>query len=154
MASEMSHNEREHWFHVRLPAIDKEFEDGKPVSEILEAYRGVIYATAIHEPSRKHEAVDDLRFAAAYIENQLRHPDSRLRHFNARYRKYAAMLENASSRSELMDAASRIRHENARVGLQWVALTPPEKAGTVRPLTAKEIQVLFTEVSPRHYTGK
>lgn len=152
MASEMSHNEREHWFNVRLPSIDKELEDGKPVSEILEAYGDAIYATGIHEPSRKHEAVDDLRFAAVYISNQLKHPDSRLRHHSARYRKYAATLEAASTRKEVVERASAIRAENARSRLSWEKLSAEEKTATSRPLTSKELQFLFTEISPSRYT--
>lgn len=154
MASEMSHNERKHWFSVKLPAIDKELEDGKPVSEILEAYGGAIYATAIHEPSRKHEAVDDLRFASAYIENQLKHPDSRLRHFNARYREYAAMLDRATTRQEVIEAASFIRKDNAQIGLRWKELSDQERSETAIAVSVKELQFLFTESSPLHYSSE
>lgn len=152
MASEMSHNEREHWFNVKLPAIDKELEDGKPVSEILQAYRDTIYTTAIHEPSSKHEAVDDLRFASAFIENQLKHPDSRLRHFNARYRKYAAMLDRATTRQEVIEAASFIRKDNSQIGLGWKELSDQEQSEAAIALSVKELQFLFTESSPLHYS--
>ena len=154
MASEMSHNERKHWFSVKLPAIDKELEDGKPVSEILEAYGGAIYATAIHEPSRKHEAVDDLRFASAYIENQLKHPDSRLRHFNARYRKYAAILDRATTRQEVIEAASFIRKDNSQIGLRWKELSDQERSETAIALSVRELEFLFTESSPLHYSSE
>ncbi|MBX3283636.1 MAG: hypothetical protein KF756_14315 [Acidobacteria bacterium] len=154
MASEMSHNEREHWFNVKLPAIDKELEDGKPVDEILEAYRDTIYTTAIHEPSRKHEAVDDLRFAAAYIEKQLEHPDSRLRHFNARYRKYAAMLDRATTRQEVIEAGSFIRKDNSQIGFRWKELSDQERSETAIAVSVKELQFLFTESSPPHYSSE
>ncbi|MBE7516023.1 MAG: hypothetical protein HS105_05370 [Chloracidobacterium sp.] len=154
MASEMSNNERDHWFNVKLPAIDKELEDGKPVSEILDAYGDTIYATAIHEPSRKHEAVDDLRFATAYIENQLRHPDSRLRHFNARYRKYATMIDRATTRQEVIEAASSIRKDNSQIGLRWKELSDQERSKTPKALSVTELQFLFTEGSPKHYSSE
>ena len=154
MASEMSHNEREHWFNVKLPAIDKELDDGKPVNEILQAYRDTIYTATIHEPSRKHEAVDDLRFAAAYIENQLKHPDSRLRHFNPRYRKYAAMLDHVTTRQEVMEAASSIRKDNSQIGLSWKGLSDQERTETPKALSVKELQFLFTESSPLHYSSE
>ncbi len=154
MASEMSHNEREHWFNVRLPAIDKELEDGKPVNDILEAYRNTIYATAIHEPSRKREAIDDLRFATVYIENQLRHPDSRLRHFNARYRKYAALLDRATTRQEVIEAGSFIRKDNSQIGFRWKELSDQERSETAIAVSVKELQFLFTESSPPHYSSE
>lgn len=154
MASEMSQNERERWFNVRLPAIDKELEDGKPVNEILGAYGDTIYATAIHESSRKHEAADDLRFASAYIENQLRHPDSRLRHFNARYRKYALMLDRANTRQEVIEAASFIRKDNSQIGLRWKEISDQERSKTPKALSVKELQFLFTEGSPKHYSSE
>lgn len=152
MTSEMSDDERERWFNVRLPAIDKELEDGKPVNEILEAYGDTIYETAIHDPSRKHDAVDDLRFASAYIENQLRHPDSRLRHFNAQYRRYAAMLARATTRQEVIEAASFIRKDNSQIGLRSKELSDREQSRTPKALSVKELQFLFTESSPLHYS--
>lgn len=53
-----------------------------------------------------------------------------------------------------MEAASKIRLENAKVGSQWKTLPEAEKAKTPAPLTAKEMQFLFTEASPRHYTSE
>ncbi len=64
------------------------------------------------------------------------------------------MLESATSRAEVIDAASTIRLENARTGFQWEKLPVAEKAKTDRPLTAKEMQFLLTEASPRHYTSE
>lgn len=154
LAADMSKDELDRWINVRLPVIDEMLESGTSVDAVLKPFQNNIYQTAKEDPANKQTAIDDLRFASAYIEHQLKQPESKLRHANPRYRKYAAMLDNASSRSELMDAASRIRHENARVGLQWGAMTKAEKADTARPLTSKEMQFLFTEVSPRHYTGE
>lgn len=154
LAADMSKEEFDRWINVRLPVLDEMLESGTSVDAILKPFQNDIYQTAKEDPANKQAAIDDLRFATAYIEHQLKQPESKLRHANPRYRKYATMLDNASSRSELMDAASRIRHENARVGLQWGTMTRAEKAETTRPLSSKEMQFLFTEVSPRHYTGE
>lgn len=154
LADSMSKKELDRWINVRLPVLDEMLESGTTVEAVLKPFQNDIYQTAKHDPANKQAAIDDLRFATAYVEHQLKHPESNLRHTNPRYRKYAAMLDNASSRSELMDAASRVRHENARIGLQWGTMTKAEKAGTPRALSSKEMQFLFTEVSPRHYTGE
>lgn len=154
LAADMSKEEFDRWINVRLPVLDEMLESGTSVDAILKPFQNDIYQTAKEDPANKQAAIDDLRFATAYIEHQLKQPESKLRHANSRYRKYAAMLDSASSRSELMDAASRIRHENARLGIQWGKMTKTEKADTTRPLTAKEMQFLFTEVSPRHYTAE
>lgn len=153
MAAEMPKGDLDRWIGLRLPELDRELEGGKPVGDILEPFRNVIHETAKHDPSNKQAAVDDLRFASAYLAHQLKQPESRLRHFNARYRSYASMLEGAASRAEVIDAASRIRLENARVGFQWGELAEAEKAATPRHLSRKEMQFLFTETSPRHYTS-
>ena len=153
LAVDMSKVELDKWINIRLPVIDEMLESGISVDAILKPFQNDIYHAA-KEDQDKQAAIDDLRFATAYIEHQLKQPESKLRRENSRYRKYATMLDNASSRSELMDAASQIRHENARVGLQWGTLTRDEKAETTRPLTSKEMQFLFTEISPRHYTGE
>ena len=153
LAVDMSKVELDKWINIRLPVIDEMLESGISVDAILKPFQNDIYHAA-KEDQDKQAAIDDLRFATAYIEHQLKQPESKLRRENSRYRKYATMLDNASSRSELMDAASQIRHDNARVGLQWGTLTRDEKAETTRPLTSKEMQFLFTEISPRHYTGE
>lgn len=150
----MSQEELDKWINVRLPILDELLENGMPVDSILKPYHNDIYYAAKENPSGKQAAVDDLRFASAYIEHQLKHPESRLRHFNPRYRNYAAMLESATSRSEVIDAASKIRLENARLGFEWDRMADAQKAGTPHPLTSKEMQYLFTEVSPRHYTSE
>ncbi len=153
-AAHMSEEELDKWINVRLPILDEMLESGMPVDSILKPYHNDIYYAAKEDPSGKQAAVDDLRFASAYIEHQLKQPESRLRHFNPRYRNYAAMLEGATARSEVIDAASKIRLENARLGFEWDRMADARKAGTPHPLTSKEMQLLFTEVSPRHYTSE
>lgn len=154
LAADMSNEELDRWVNVRLPVLDEMLESGTSVENLLKPYQNDLYQTAKHDPANKQAAIDNLRFATAYIEHQLMQPDSKLRHSNPRYRKYATMLDYASSRNELMDAASRIRHENARIGLQWGAMTIADKSETTRPLTTREMQFLFTEISPRHYTSE
>lgn len=154
MASEMERQELDRWIEVRLPALDEALESGTPVDSILRVFQNDVYHAAKDGPAEKQSAIDDLRFASVYIESQLKQPESRLRHFNARYREYAASLERAASRDEVIDAASRIRLENAKLGLGWKELPDAEKTKTSPPLTSKEMQFLFTEVSPRHYTSE
>jgi len=153
LAANLPKKDLDRWFEVRLPALDREIESGKPVSEILKTFQEVVYQTAKNDPSDKQAARDDLQFASAYIDHQLKQPESRLRHFNPRYRNYASMLENASSRSEVIDIASGIRQENALVGLEREKLSPADRAKTQRPLTSKEMRFLFTEVPPKHFTA-
>lgn len=154
LASDMPREELDRWIDIRLPALDEALESGTPVNSILKVFENNIYHAAKDGPADKQSAIDDLRFASAYIEHQLKQPESRLQHFNARYRVYAGMLERATSRDEVIDAASRIRLENARVGFQWGKLAEAEQARTPRALTSNEIQFLFTEASPHHYTSE
>jgi len=153
LISKTSKDERELWFNEKFPKIDRDLESGKPVKAILKKFQETVYQTAKHDPVNKQEAVEDLRIATAYIEHQLQHPDTRMRHENERYRNYASMLENASARHEVINAASAIRLENARLGLGWKNLSPSEIQRTPRPLTVTEMQFLFTEVSPAHYSS-
>lgn len=154
LADEMSKDELDRWIEVRLPVIDEMLESGTRVDSILKPFQNEIYQAAKEDTASKRAAIDDLRFASGYIQHQLKQPESRLRHFNARYREYALMLEKAVSRDELIDAASKIRHENAKIGFGWEKLSETEKAATPQPLTSKEMQFLFTEASPRHYTSE
>jgi len=154
LADEMSKDELDRWIEVRLPVIDEMLESGTPVDSILKPFQNEIYQAAKEDTASKQAAIDDLRFASGYIQHQLKQPESRLRHSNARYREYALMLEKAVSRDELIDAASKIRHENAKIGFGWEKLSETEKAATPHPLTSKEMQFLFTEASPRHYTSE
>lgn len=153
MVANMSKRDLERWTEVRLPALDRELESGKPVNEILKKFKDIVYQTSKNDPANKQDAINDLKFASAYIEHQLKQPESRLRHFNARYRDYADALESAATRNEVIDAASRIRRDNARVGFEWDKMSHIEKEQVPRPLTSREMQILFTELSPRHYTG-
>ncbi len=154
LASDISNEELDRWVEVRLPALDEALESGTPVDSILRVFQNDVYHAAKDGPAEKQSAIDDLRFASAYIEHQLKRPESRLRHFNARYREYAVMLERASSRDEVIDAASQIRLENAKLGFQWETLPEKERAKIAPPLTSKEMQFLFTEGSLRHYTSE
>ncbi len=104
------------------------------------------------EPSDK--AIQERNFVSYYINFQLKQPESRLRHENERYRLFAAKLESASSREGVIKAASEIRIENAAIGFKWKDLEKSEKEKQPRPLTNKEMQFLFTENSPTHYTSE
>lgn len=144
LANEMPKDELERWFQVRLPALDHAIESGKPVNEILEAYRDDIYLASVRVPSQKQAAIDDFRFAAGYIGHQLKQPESRLRHFSPRYRQYAALLERSSTRDEVLETASAIRSGNARIGFECRNLSSTEKPKYDRLLTASEMRILFT----------
>lgn len=106
--------------------------------------------TVTGQPSET--ALNELTFINSYLSHQLKQPESRLRHENERFRLYAVKLETAATRAEIIDAASQIRAENASLGLKWKELAVSEKQQQPRPLTAKEMQFLFTEASPAHYT--
>lgn len=153
LPSHLTEAEMERWLKVKLPAIDRDIESGKRVQEILKPFEDIVYQTAIHDPANKRDAGRDLKFAAAYIDHQLKQPESRMRNENERYRNYALRLEKATSRTEIINVSSGIRNENAALGLGWNNLTPLEKENTPKPLTFKEMQFLFTEISPSHYTA-
>lgn len=154
LAGDMSERELEKWVSVKLPVLDEMLESGTPVDVILKPFQNGIYQAVKNDPANKQAAIDDARFASAYVKHQLKQPESSLRHSNARYRDYAGLLERAASREEVIDAASRIRLENAQIGFRWNELPEPEKAKTPRALTSREMQYLFTEASPRHYTSE
>lgn len=154
LADDMSKKELDRWIDVRLPVLDELLESGTTIDEILKPFQKNLHHATKEGSAEKQFAIDDLRFASAYIERQLKQPESRLRHVNTRYRNYAVMLETATSRDEVMEAASKIRLENAKVGSQWKTLPEAEKTKTPPPLSQKEMQFLFTEASPRHYTSE
>lgn len=154
LASDMSKDELDRWVDARLPALDEALESGTPVDSLLRLFENNVYHAAKEGPAERQAAIDDLKFASAYLEHQLKQPESRLRHFNPRYRNYAQILERASSRDEVIEAASKVRLENARLGFEWKELPASKKAETPHPLTAKQMQFLFTETSPRHYTAE
>ncbi|HRH46087.1 MAG TPA: hypothetical protein PKY82_30870, partial [Pyrinomonadaceae bacterium] len=85
---------------------------------------------------------------------QLKQPETRLRFENERYRDFAARLESASTREDVMKTASEIRAENAALGMKWKDFNDNEKSKLPKPLTSKEMQFLFTESSPAHYTNE
>jgi hypothetical protein len=100
------------------------------------------------------ESVVERNFIAAYINFQLKNPESRLRHENERYRNYAFQIETQTTKPGLAKTASEIRAENASIGLKWKDLDKTEKEKQSRPLTQKELQFLFTESSPAHFTNE
>jgi hypothetical protein len=100
------------------------------------------------------QSVQTRNFISSYISYQLKQPETRLRFENERYRAYAAKLESAATREDVMKSASEIRAENAALGMKWKDLGDGEKMKLPRPLTSKEMQFLFTESSPAHYTGE
>lgn len=100
------------------------------------------------------ESVESRNFVSSYINYQLKQPESRLRSENERYRVYAKQLESAATRDDVMKTSAEIRAENASLGLKWKDLTNSEKERLPRPLTSKEMQFLFTESSPAHYTNE
>lgn len=97
-------------------------------------------------------AVEERSFIYSYTNFQLKQPETRFRHENERYRIYAARLEAAGNRNDVIKTASDIRIENAALGLKWKDLEAGEKKQHPKPLTNREMQFLFTETSPAHYT--
>ena len=100
------------------------------------------------------ESVERRNFISSYINYQLKQPETRLRFENERYRDFAVRLESAATRDDVMKTSSEIRAENAELGLKWKDLSNGEKEKLPRPLTSKEMQFLFTESSPVHYTNE
>ena len=100
------------------------------------------------------ESVESRNFVSSYINYQLKQPETRLRFENARYRDFAVRLEFAATRDSVMKTSAEIRAENAKLGLKWKDLNNTEKEKLPRPLTSKEMQFLFTESSPAHYTNE
>ena len=97
-------------------------------------------------------AMEMRAFISSYVNFQLKQPETRLRNENERYRIYAARLEAAANRNDVIKTASGIRAENAAHGLKWKDLNAGEKEKLPKPLTNREMQFLFTETSPAHYT--
>jgi uncharacterized protein YeaO (DUF488 family) len=100
------------------------------------------------------ESVETRNFVSSYINYQLKQPETRLRFKNARYRDFAVRLEFAATRDSVMKTSGEIRAENAELGFKWKDLKNSEKEKLPRPLTSKEMQFLFTESSPVHYTNE
>jgi hypothetical protein len=100
------------------------------------------------------ESVEQRNFVSSYINYQLKQPETRLRFENERYRDFALRLESAATRDNVMKMSAEIRAENAELGFKWKDLTNGEKEKLPPPLTSKEMQYLFTESSPAHYTNE
>jgi|GEM_PF-2214881 len=100
------------------------------------------------------QSVNDRNFISSYVNYQLKQPETRLRCSNERYRIYAAKLESAATREDVMKLSSEIRSENAALGMKWKDFSDTEKTKLPKPLTSKEMQFLFTESSPAHYTNE
>ncbi len=153
LASEMSADELKHWSEVKFPALDEALENGIPPSTILKLFRAKSDKAIENAVKGKELNSEDLRFASAYLEHQLKQPETRLRHFNERYRDYAQILDRCQTREEVIQASSKIRIDNASAGLN-------QRNGQDRDprnspaLTTNEMQTLFTEQSPRHFTSE
>ncbi|NJM52713.1 MAG: hypothetical protein HC846_04545 [Blastocatellia bacterium] len=100
------------------------------------------------------QSVNDRNFISSYVNYQLKQPETRLRFENERYRSYAAKLESAATRDDVMKLSSEIRSENAALGMNWRDFSDAEKTKLPKPLNNKEMQFLFTESSPAHYTNE
>ncbi|MEQ1764613.1 MAG: hypothetical protein ABL984_15900 [Pyrinomonadaceae bacterium] len=154
LASEMSAEEFQHWAQVRLPALDDALENGIKPSITLKLLKARVEKAVQRGTETMALSLEDLRFASAYLEHQLKQPETKLRHFNERYRDYAQMLDRCQSREEVIDASSRIRIENASAGLFGEQNGQRQDSKSLTALTSKELQMLFTEQSPRHYTSE
>jgi len=154
LASEMSADELKQWSEVKFPALDEALENGIPPSTILKLFRAKSDKTIENGVKGKELNYEDLRFASAYLEQQLRQPETRLRHFNERYREYAQMLDRCQSREEVIQASSTIRIDNASAGLNRQQNGQDRDPTNSPALTSNEMQMLFTEQSPRHFTSE
>ena len=154
LAAEMSAEEFQHWAQVRLLALDDALENGIKPSIILKLLKARVENAVKSGTEAKALSFEDLRFASAYLEHQIKQPETRLRHFNERYRDYAHMLDRCQSREEIIEASSRIRIENASAGMHREQHGQLQDSKSPSALTSKELQMLFTEQSPRHYTSE
>lgn len=154
LASEMSPEEFQHWAQVRLPALDDALENGIKPSITLKLLKARVEKAVERGTETMALSLEDLRFASGYLEHQLKQPETRLRHFNERYRDYAQILDRCQSREEVIDASSRIRIENASARMHGEQNGQHQDPKRLPALTSKELQMLFTEQSPRHYTSE
>ncbi|MGD9628537.1 MAG: hypothetical protein AB7V18_04785 [Pyrinomonadaceae bacterium] len=154
LAAEMSGEEFQHWAQVRLPALDEALENGIKPSITIKLLKARVEKAIQRRTETKALSLEDLRFASAYLEHQLKQPETRLRHFNERYRDYAQMLDRCQSREEVIDASSRIRIENASAGMLVEQNGQAHGSRSLTALSSKEMQMLFTEQSSRHYTSE
>ena len=147
IASEMSAEEIEEWSKTKFPALDEALENGIKPSVIVKLYKARMDKDLKNGSRGKELHFEDLRFAHAYMEYQLNQPETRLRHYNERYRDFAQRLDLCRTREEVIEVSSRIRTENSKVAVQ-------DERGAADPLSAREMQYLFTEQPPRHYTSE
>ena len=153
LATEMSADELEHWSEVKFPALDEALENGIPPSTILKLFKAKSDKSIENGAKGKELNYEDLRFASAYLEHQLKQPETRLRHFNERYRDYAQILDRCQTREEVIQASSKIRIDNASAGLDRQQSQDRDSRISAF-LTSNEMQMLFTEQSPRHFTSE
>ncbi len=154
LASEMSADELKYWSEVKFPALDEALENGIPPSTILRLFRAKSDKTFENGVKGKELNYEDLRLASAYLEHQLKQPETRRRYFNERYRDYAQMLDRCQSREEVIEASSKIRIDNASAGLNRQQNVQNHGFRVPAALTSNEMQMLFTEQSPRHFTSE
>lgn len=105
------------------------------------------------EPSKR--AVAGYEFAKEYVRYQLTQSETRLRHESARYREYAARIEKAATLEDVVKESYEIRRDNHDGAKAWkTAETSEERARLIKPLSKRELALLFTEQSPKHFTGE
>lgn len=154
LAAEMSADEFQQWAQIRLPALDDALENGIKPSVTIKLLKARVEKAVQRGTETMALSLEDLRFASAYLEHQLKQPETRLRHFNERYRDYAQILDRCQSREEVIDASSTIRRENAAADLHGEQNGQHQDSKHPTALTSNELQMLFTEQSPRHYTSE
>lgn len=104
------------------------------------------------KPSER--AVAGYEFANQYIRYQLKQPEMRLRRESTVYRDYAERLETAKTASDVIREAYKIRQENHRAAGIWKNAEKEDLRNLARPLSKKEMTLLFLELPARHYTAE
>jgi hypothetical protein len=104
------------------------------------------------KPSER--AVAGYEFAKEYIRYQIKQPEVRLRHESAVYRDYAERLEAAKTAQTLVREAYKIRQENHQAAGIWKNAEREELRNLTRPLSKKEMTLLFLEQPPHSYTAE
>lgn len=104
------------------------------------------------EPSER--AIAGYKFAAEYVRYQLKQPEMRLRHESAVYREYAERLETAKTVHDVVREAYKIRQDNHRAAGVWKNAEKEERRNLTRPLSRKELTLLFLEQPPKNYTAE
>lgn len=104
------------------------------------------------KPSER--AVAGYEFANQYIRYQLKQPEVRLRHESAVYRNYAERLEAAKTASDVIREAYKIRQENHQTTGIWKNAEKEGLRNLTRPLSKKEMTLLFLEQPPKNYSAE